>query len=47
VNIPSDLTKLEIGKGDNSSLKVLNGYVRKFSYYPVRLTNAEIASLTV
>jgi hypothetical protein len=46
-NIPFGLTKLEIGKGDNSSLKVLNGYVRKFSYYPVRLTNAEIASLTV
>lgn len=44
--IPQNLTKLEIGKADQSQNKVLNGYVRKFSYYPVRLTNAEIVNLT-
>lgn len=44
--IPQNLTKLEIGKADNSVNKVLNGYVRRFSYYPVRLTNAEIVNLT-
>lgn len=46
VLIPQNLTKLEIGKADNSVNRVLNGYVRKFSYYPVRLTNAEIVNLT-
>lgn len=46
VVVPTGLTKLEIGKGDNDANKVLNGYIRKLSYYPTRLTNNEIVSLT-
>jgi len=38
------VTRLDIGAGVGSTL--LNGYLRRITYYPVRLTNAQLQNLT-
>jgi len=41
----SDLTKIHIGNYNGSNY-FLNGYIKKLSYYPLRLTDNEITDLT-
>jgi hypothetical protein len=42
--VPSGLTTLRIGR--SSGTDYLNGYLRRITYYPVRLTNAQLQNLT-
>jgi hypothetical protein len=43
--VPSGLTTLRIGK--SSGTDFLNGYLRRVTYYPRRLTNAELQQITL
>jgi hypothetical protein len=43
-NIPSGITTFRIGQDDSSSR--LNGYLKNITYYPTRLTNAQLKTLT-
>jgi hypothetical protein len=39
-------TELLIGQSGNASTRELNGHIKKFSYYPLKLTDNEITDLT-
>jgi len=39
-------TSIALGRRDSSTSNLLNGYIQRFSYYPRRLTNAELQSVT-
>ena len=43
--VPSGITGLYLG-GRSLYLSVLNGYLRRIAYYPLRLTNAELQAIT-
>jgi hypothetical protein len=40
------VSQFDIGNARNTSTSFLNGHIRKLSYYPKRLANAEVAALT-
>jgi hypothetical protein len=42
--VPTGLTTLRLGSAFTAS--ILNGYLRRITYYPVRLTNAQLQNLT-
>jgi hypothetical protein len=44
--LPSSLTKLTIGGSIINSAAYMNGCIRVFKYWPTRLTNAQLQSLT-
>jgi hypothetical protein len=43
-NIPSGMDRMAIG--NDSGVSFLNGYFKKIAYYPIRVTNAQLQSLT-
>jgi hypothetical protein len=43
--VPSGQTTARIGS-NVSSANFINGYLRRITYYPVRLTNAQLQNLT-
>ena len=45
-SVPSGLTRLSLGSYTASALNPLNGYLRRITYYPRRLSNAELQSIT-
>ena len=45
-SVPSGLTRLSLGSYTASALNPLNGYLRRIVYYPRRLSNAELQSIT-
>jgi hypothetical protein len=45
INAPAGINRLQIGNSRNGS-SPLNGHLKKISYYPKRLSNAELQALT-
>jgi hypothetical protein len=43
--LPASITRLELG--GNSGFNYLNGYLRRITYYPRRLTNLELQTITL
>jgi hypothetical protein len=43
---PARFTRLVIGNETNN-IRYLNGYIKKLSYYPLKLTNAELQEMTL
>jgi len=46
-NIPTALTTLYIGNNASGGTQVLNGWVKRISYYPKRIADAGLPSLTI
>jgi hypothetical protein len=44
--LPTTIAKLTIGARDSSSVTQMNGCIRVFKYWPTRLPNAQLQSLT-
>ena len=44
-NIPKDITYLQLG-AQSSGVSPLRGHLRRFTYYPKKLTNQELQTLT-
>lgn len=44
---PVGINVLYIGADSNGTSNILNGRIRKLAYYPIRVTNAQLQSLTV
>lgn len=46
VVIPSGLTVLNLGGGNNAITSPLNGYLKSFSYYPARVSDSQLGLLS-
>jgi len=44
--IPTGINAMAIGRGDVTSIQFLNGHIRKIAYWPRRLSNALLETLT-
>jgi hypothetical protein len=45
-SVPLGLDRLELGGRHITSANLLNGYIKSLSYYPARLTNAQLQAIT-
>ena len=44
--VPQNINRLGIGTSVKDTTELMSGHIRKISYYPTRLTNAELQALT-
>jgi hypothetical protein len=45
-NIPQNINSLYLGTSNQGNFYLLNGYIKKFVYYPTALTSAQLKALT-